>query len=150
PVGSWGGKTPLGIDECCDESSHQQSPPVRALGNEYVGVRYRNRYEGIEETPAWRIIGAADGTVLTCGLAPPPGAPTSLALGQVAQFSAGGPFVVRSQDDQHPFYVAAHMTGAGLYDPDPEGGSNSDGRGDAEFVNVIRPGEYLSRYVFFT
>ncbi|MCA9621455.1 MAG: IgGFc-binding protein [Myxococcales bacterium] len=148
PVGVWGGKTTLGIEECCDESAHQQIPPIRALGSEYVGVRYRNRYDGIEETPPWRIIGAVDGTTLTWEPAPPPGAPTSLALGQVAQFSAAGPFVVRSQDAQHPFYMSAHMTGASLYDPDPMG--DSDGRGDAEFVNVIPPGEYLDRYVFFT
>jgi hypothetical protein len=69
----------------------------------------------------------------------------------VAQFSAAGPFVVRSQDDKHPFYVAAHMTGAAEFDPEQTGmGGPADGRGDAEFVNVIPPGEYLDRYVFFT
>ena len=50
---------------CCDDSAHQQIPPVRALGSEYVGVRYRNRYDGDEEAPPWRIVGAVDGTVLT-------------------------------------------------------------------------------------
>jgi hypothetical protein len=43
------------------------------------------------------------------------------------------------------------MTGGGVYDPQnatPPG--NADGRGDAEFVNVIPPGEYQSSYVFFT
>jgi hypothetical protein len=149
PVGVWGGKSTLGIEACCEESAHQQIMPVRALGSEYVGVRYRNRYDGIEETPPWRIIGAADGTVLTWEPSTPPGAPTALSLGQVAQFNAAGPFVVKSQDADHPFYVAAHMTGAALYDPDPESGSG-DGRGDAEFVNVVPPAEYLERYVFFT
>ncbi len=148
PVGLWGGNQTLGIAECCNDSAHQQIPPVRALGSEYVGVRYRNRYDGQEETPPWRMIGAVDGTVLTWEPSTPAGAPTTLNLGQVAQFDAAGPFLVRAQDDQHPFYMSAHMTGAGLYDPDPMG--NSDGRGDAEFVNVIPPGEYLDRYVFFT
>jgi hypothetical protein len=151
PVGVWGGKTTLGIQACCDDSGHQQIPPIRALGSEYVGVRYRNRYDGIEEAPPWRIVGAADGTVLTWEPSTPAGAPTTLALGQVAQFSAAGPFVVRSQDDKHPFYVAAHMTGAAEFDPEQTGmGGPADGRGDAEFVNVIPPGEYLDRYVFFT
>lgn len=148
PVGVWGGATALGIQACCDESAHQQIPPVRALGSEYVGVRYRNRYDGIEETPPWRMIGAVDGTVLTWEPSAPAGAPSVLMQGQAVEFAAAGPFVVRSQDDQHPFYMSAHMTGASLYDPDPMG--KSDGRGDAEFVNVIPPGEYLSRYVFFT
>lgn len=150
PVGVWGGKTTLGIKACCDDSGHQQIPPIRALGSEYAGVRYRNRYDGIEESPPWRMVGAADGTVLTWEPAPPAGAPTTLALGQVAQFDAAGPFVVRSQDDKHPFYVAAHMTGAAEFDPEQLGTGSADGRGDAEFVNVIPPGEFLTRYVFFT
>jgi hypothetical protein len=151
PVGVWGGKTTLGIQSCCDDSSHQQIPPIRALGSDYALVRYRNRYDGVEEAPPWRIIGAADGTTLTWQPSTPPGAPTALSLGQVVQFSAPGPYRVRSQDDQHPFYVAAHMTGAAEFDPEQNGsGGTADGRGDAEFVNVIPPGEYLKRYVFFT
>lgn len=151
PVGVWAGMTAFALQECCNDSAHQQIPPVRALGSEYVGVRYRNRYPGIEETPPWRMVGAIDGTTLTWEPSTPPGAPTQLGAGQVAQFNASGPFVVRSQDDQHPFYMAAYMTGGGVYDPsnqDPPG--KEDGRGDAEFVNVIPPGEFLDRYVFFT
>jgi hypothetical protein len=154
PIGLWGGKTSLAIGSCCDESAHQQIPPVRALGSEYVGVRYRNRYSGVEESPPWRIIGAANGTVLTWDPSAPSGAPTTLTLGEVTEFSTNGPFVVRSQDSNHPFYVSAHMTGAEQFDPGyDDGGATSatpDGRGDAEFVNVIPPGEYLNSYVFFT
>jgi IgGFc binding protein len=145
PIGLWGGKSSLGIESCCSDTGHQQIPPVRALGSEYVGVRYRNRYDGKEETPPWRIIGAAKGTVLTWEPSVPAGAPTALELGQVTQWSGAGPFVVKSQDAQHPFYMSAHMTGAGAFDPDEK-----DGRGDPEFVNVIPPGEYLPSYVFFT
>ncbi len=152
PVGVWAGMTTLGIEACCDESSHQQIPPVRALGSEYVGVRYRNRYDGKEETPPWRIMGAVAGTTLTWEPSAPAGAPTKLNAGQVVKFNAAGPFVVHSQDDKHPFYLSAHMTGGALYDPaqqmPPKG--KDDGRGDAEFVNVIPPGEFLQRYVFFT
>ncbi len=155
PIGMWGGKTALGIQACCDDSAHQQIPPVRALGSEYVGVRYRNRYTGTEESPPWRIIGAANGTVLKWDPAPPSGAPTTLSLGQVTEFETNGPFVVSSQDSSHPFYVSAHMTGAEEFDPGylPDGGQTGappDGRGDAEFVNVIPPGEFLQSYVFFT
>jgi len=152
PVGVWGGKTNLGIDACCDDSAHQQIPPVRALGSEYAAVRYRNRYDGIEEAPPWRMIGAVNGTILTYEPSTPPGAPTTLALGQVVDFHATGQFLVRSQDALHPFYMSAHMTGAGMYDPEqqmPPTGS-ADGRGDAEFVNIVPPAEYLDKYVFFT
>ncbi len=145
PIGVWGGKSGLSIDSCCADTGHQQIPPVRALGSEYVGVRYRNRYDGNEESPPWRLIGGASGTILTWEPAPPVGAPLTLGLGQVAQFNAAGPFVVRSQDAQHPFYVSAHMTGAGAFDP-----NMNDGRGDPEFVNVIPGAEYLTSYVFFT
>ena len=147
PVGVWGGKTTLGIEACCDDSAHQQIPPVKALGSEYVAVRYRNRYDGKEESPPWRMIGAVDGTKLVYDPAPPNGAPTTLARGQLVTFDDPGQFAVRSQDAKHPFYMSAHMTGGGMFDPDPQG--NSDGRGDAEFVNIIPPGEYLQKYIFF-
>ena len=152
PIGLWAGKTLLGIVACCDDSAHQQIPPVRALGSEYVGVRYRNRYAGVEESPPWRIIGAAKGTVLKWEPAVPSGAPTTLDLGQVAQFNSNGPFVATSQDSSHPFYMSAYMTGAAQFDPSQTGTmmGTADGRGDAEFVNVIPPDEYLNTYVFFT
>lgn len=150
PVGLWGGKTSLGMIACCDDSAHQQIPPIRALGSEYVGVRYRNRYEGVEEAPPWRIVGAVDGTVLTWDPVVPTGAPTTLARGQVVEFMSNGPFVAKSQDVQHPFYMSAHMTGAGSFDPAQNGtGGAADGRGDPEFVNVIPPGEFMQSYVLF-
>jgi hypothetical protein len=91
--------------------------------------------------------------VLTWQPSAPSGAPTTLSLGQVTQFDTNGPFVVSSQDVNHPFYVSAHMTGAAEFDPSQQdGGANAtpDGRGDAEFVNVVPPGEFVSSYVFFT
>jgi hypothetical protein len=124
--------TTLGIEDAASTAPISRSLPIRALGSEYVGVRYRNRYDGIEESPPWRMVGAVAGTTLTWEPAQPAGAPSSLELGQVAQFKAAGPFLVRSQDANHPFYVSAHMTGAAQFDP-----TETDGRGDAEFVNVI-------------
>ena len=148
PIALWGGSTCASMDadqgSACD-AAHQQIPPVRAMGAEYTAVRYRNRFDGKEESPPWRIVGAVDGTTLGYEPAQPPGAPSTIGFGQVVEFRAPGPFVVKSQDAQHPFYVSAHMTGAGEFDPDQK-----DGRGDPEFVNVIPSGEYLSSYVFFT
>ena len=144
PVGVWGGATCLNIDvndQACD-SAHQQLFPVSALGHEYVGVRYRNRGSGPDESVPWRIVGAVDGTQLSYEPSTPTGAPGALNHGQVAEFWAPGPFVVKSQDDKHPFYVSAHMTGGDQVSP--------QGRGDPEFVNVLPPQEYLASYVFFT
>ncbi len=150
PVGVWGGHSGYSVEDCCNDSAHQQIPPIRALGSRYVAVRYRNRYDGTEESPPWRLIGVVDGTQLSYDPAPPAGAPTTLGRGEIAQFDAAGPFTVWSQDAAHPFYMSAHMTGGGLYDPDPNDPALGDGRGDAEFVNVVPPLQYLSKYVFFT
>jgi hypothetical protein len=153
PIGVWGGHMALTIpvDRLAEDTAHQQLPPIRALGHEYVAVRHKNRVEGKEESPPWRFVGVVDGTTLTYDPAAPPGAPAQLALGQIAEFAHPGPFVVRSQDDAHPFYVASYMTGASEVGPratdDPRTG---DARGDPEFVNVVPPAEYLASYVFFT
>jgi hypothetical protein len=151
PIGMWGGKSSLGITSCCDDSAHQQIPPVKALGSEYVGVRYRNRYDGVEEAPPWRIIGAVDGTTLEWDPVQPTGAPSTLKAGEVVEFLSNGPFIVKSQDAKHPFYMATYMTGAASFDPAQNGtGSTADGRGDAEFVNVVPAGEYMQGYVLFS
>jgi hypothetical protein len=142
PVAVWGAASCMNIDVgdfACD-GAHQQIPPVKALGHEYVGVRYRNRVDNVEETVPWRLVGAVDGTTLTYEPPAPAGAPTTLAQGQVGEFDSPGPFSVKSQDDKHPFYVSAHMTG----------GSHAGGSGDPEFVNVIPAQEYLASYTFFT
>jgi len=55
--------------------------------------------------------------------------------------------VVHSQDDQHPFYFAQHMTGCGAVGGN---GSPLGCVGDPEWVNVVPPQQYLQRYVFFT
>jgi hypothetical protein len=146
PVGVWGGATCLNIEvnTCCCDSAHQQLFPVQALGNEYVAVRYRDRYPTEPETTPWRIVGAVAGTTLTYEPATPNGAPTSLGVGQLVEFHTIAPFVVRSQDTQHPFYLSAHMTGAQTLQ------SGVGVRGDPEFVNVLPPAEYLESYVFFT
>ncbi len=112
-------------------------------------MKFRDRYAGIVENPPWRLVGAVDGTTLTWDPAPPPGASMTLGLGQVALFNSPGPFVVKSQDKDHPFYVSGYMEGCAQYDPDTSI-YHTDCRGDPEFVNVIPPDQYLSEYVFFT
>jgi hypothetical protein len=147
PIGVWGAASCLNIDPntCCCDSAHQELPPVKALGHEYALVRYRNRGDnGPEETPPWRLIGAVNGTTLTWTPSVPQGAPTTLALGQVYQFLGSGPYVVSSQDSEHPFYVSGHMSGCETYF------TVQDCRGDAEFVDVVPSAQWLSSYTFFT
>jgi hypothetical protein len=147
PIGVWGGANCMNINvtnDACD-SGHQQLFPVSALGNEYVGVRYRPRDPAQpNEAPPWRIMGAVDGTVLTYDPpTPPTGAPSTLSSGQLVMFYSAGPFVVKSQDNKHPFYMSAHMGGQNFL-----GGNYLTG--DPETVNVMPPAEYLESYIFMT
>jgi hypothetical protein len=142
PVAVIGGSTlvDLPLDRLRADTAEQMLPPVRALGSEYVAARYRSRDPAAEESVPWRIVGTVDGTQLTYDPVAPAGAPTTLGARQWAEFDAPGPFVVRSQDADHPFYVASYMTGGQPY----------DGTGDPDFVNLVPPAQYLPRYTFFT
>jgi hypothetical protein len=151
PVAVIGGSTlmdvPAGLEQRGD-SAEQMLPPVAALGSEYVAVRYRSRDPAINESTEWRIVGAVDGTILTYDPAPPPMAPSGINLGEAVLITDPGPWVVRSQDSNHPFYFAQYMTGgSNLTDA---GNIAVYGAGDPEFVNVIAPQQYLPRYTFFT
>jgi hypothetical protein len=141
PVAVIGGSTLMDvpISTIRADSAEQMLPPVQALGSEYVAVRYRSR-AAVEESVPWRIVGTVTGTQLAYEPAPPVGAPSSLNAGQWVEFDDPGPFVVRSQDANHPFYLVGYMTGGQPY----------DGAGDPEFVNVLPPAQYLPRYTFFT
>jgi hypothetical protein len=143
PVSVWGGSScadvPVSSGAC--DSLHQQLVPVSTLGRTYTAVRYRNRGMA-EETVPWRFVGAVDGTTLTFD-PPQMGAPATLASGQLVEYTAPGPFSVTSQDDKHPFYLGAHMTGS-----TEEPTTNSDG--DPDFVNIVPPDQWLPSYLFLT
>jgi IgGFc binding protein len=170
PIAVLGGSTlvdlPLGSSRA--DHAEQMLPPVSALGNEYVAVRYRSRNAPTEESVPWRIVGTVDGTTLTYD-PPQTGAPLGVNEGEFVEFYAPGPFVVGSQDNSHPFYVAQYMTGgeyllnlklndaganpdANMIGPDAAIDTNSIlwGQGDPEFVNVVSPAQYLPSYTFFT
>jgi hypothetical protein len=141
PVAVIGGSTLMDVplNQSRGDTAEQMLPPVRALGSEYVAVRYRNR-SSTAESPPWRVVGVVDGTKLTYDPVPPAGAPATLDAKQLVEFNAPGPFVIRSQDADHPFYLASYMTGGQMF----------DGDGDPDFVNVVPPAQYLPRYTFFT
>jgi hypothetical protein len=134
------------------ESTHQQNIAVSALGSEYVGAPFETRRADLApEMIRYRLVGTVDGTVLA--FEPPvAGAPAKLDRGAVADFATASPFVVKSQDQAHPFAVAQVMDTANV-DGGSRPGAIAPGYGpwlgDEEFVTVLPPAQYLSRYVFF-
>ena len=128
----------------CD-SGHQLVPPVSALGNDYVGIPFTSRSPNVAaESIQYRIVGVADGTTLT--FEPPvPTAPAALSLGQSVTFEATGPFRVTSQSEDFPFYLGQSMPGCFV-----GGFGGFECLGDEDYVVMLPPAQWLSRYVFFT
>ena len=162
PIGMFGGSTctiypSTDMTSYCDVS-HQQIPPLRAWGSEYAAVRYESRgairagkessATAVEESVPWRLVGAADGTTLTYRPQRPQGAPATLSQGETVTFWTDKPFVVSSQDGQHPFYLASYMTS--LWYSVGFMMSVDSKIGDPDFVNVIPVQQYLDSYTFFT
>jgi IgGFc binding protein len=144
PIGLMAGHpcmtVPTNQQTFCDHGE-QMIPPVRALGHTYVGVMYRPRAPSETQT-FWRVIGVANGTQLTYST--PVGGPANLNQGQTGLFQTGTPFVVSSQDADHPFMLLEYMTGSGAV------GGGTIGLGDPDVVVVVPPEQYLARYAFFT
>jgi len=140
PVGFMAGQNcmriPAGTTFC--DHGEQMIPPVRALGSRYIGVMYRPRV-ATETATFWRLVGAVDGTQLTWSAQV--GGPTTIGKGQQMTFLTGQPFVVQSQDKDHPFMLFTYMTSSGYV---------SSGYGDPDFVVDVPPDQFLSKYVFFT
>ena len=139
PIGFMAGQVcmnvPVGTSYC--DHGEQMIPPVRALGSRYVGVMYRPRVPA-ETRTIWRLVGAVDDTQLTWST--PVGGPATLMAGQSIEFETGTPFVVNSQDRDHPFMLFTYMTGSTRF---------SSGYGDPDFVVSVPPEQYLQQYVFF-
>ena len=130
----------------CD-SAHQQIPPVSAFGSLYVAPPFASRAKDMSpESIPYRIVAAVDGTTLTYD-PPIASAPATLGAGTPSDFETTQAFVVKSQDSAHPFYVGQIMSGCSL-----NGGTRgtSGCLGDEEYVNILPPAQYLTKYAFFT
>ena len=148
--------TVFGGEACADVPSNagacdvlwQQIPSYEQWGSEYVTVGYRQRTPSPNEMMPYRIVAARDGTRLDYDPQIPVGAPTELNAGDVVTFPAGinDSFVVRTQDAEHPIYLAAYMTG---YQGHYYGSGDMAGWGDPEFVNVVPAGQWLNAYTFY-
>jgi hypothetical protein len=134
PIGVFIGAQLFSTAGADSDNQGQMVPPVHAQGSEYVGASY-----DLPAPTPWQIVGAADGTSLAYDPAPPAGAPSSLGLGDVVEFETQSEFVVRSQDKDHPFYLAVYRRGQ---DPPNPGGP--------DFVDMLPPVQFLKRYVFVT
>jgi len=155
PTSIFGGHECMNVPStrtACDYAL-QQIPAFSQWGSEYVGVGYRPRLGDEHEPMPYRIVAARDGTRLDYDPSVPPGAPLEMSAGEVVTFwsGTGQPFVVRSQDDEHPFYLAAYMSGGGRVTQGTDfiGSRTFDGNGDPEFVNVVPGKQYLNAYSFF-
>lgn len=160
PIGLWTGSTYLRVASATSsgggqDSAHQQIPHIGSLGNEYVGAGIVTRLTTLapEDVP-YRMLGVIDGTVLTYDPAPPPGAPTTLNAGQMAEFATTSLFTVSSQDEAHPFAFSQYMPGTFTTRPGcsatPPFSGLGCGLGDEEWVIQLPPRQFLARYAFFT
>lgn len=136
------------------DAQHQQLLPVSALASEYVASPYPTRRSDLApESIGYRIVGAFDGTTLTFD-PPVAGAPTALSQGEVIDLLSAEPFIVRSQDDMHPFAFAQVMSSGELPGGWRSGDTTFDlfdnALGDEEMTTVFPAAQFLRRYVFFT
>ena len=145
PIAFYGGQSSFLRDssqpECqngASDNAHQQITPISALGSEYVAAPYHSRI-AIPESVPYRLVGVTGGTRLSYD-PPQPAAPAALDAGSVRDFESVEAFTIRSQDREHPFYIAQIMPGCGMGDP----------TGDEEYVSVVPAPQYLDKYVFFT
>jgi hypothetical protein len=161
PVGMWTGNTYLRVGSATtgsgggQDAAHQQMPPISALGDQYVGGHIVTRLSSsAPESVPYRVMGVVDGTLLTWDPMPS-GAPAAVDAGQALEFETTAPFVVTSQDEDHPFILTQYMPGtpgtSTLQDcsPTPPAGFISCGLGDEEWVVLLPPKQFLSNYVFF-
>lgn len=144
PIGFLGGQACMNVpsgNTACDHGE-QMIPPVKSLGSEYVAVMHPQRET---ETGYYRLVGTVNDTHLTYSV--PVGGPSVLQAGQALAFDTATPFVITSQDKDHPFILVSYMQGSGVLDQ--WGTSNSFGAGDPESVLVVPPKQYMNRYIFF-
>ena len=135
----------------------QSNNPVGVWGEHFCMTHSGN-------PPKWRMIGAVKGTTLKYD-PPVATAPATIQLGELIEFVGPEAFHVISQDDKHPFYLAAHRPGGDCdaahqqipsvqalgYEYVAVGNETTNlNIGGPETVNVIPPAQFLNAYIFFT
>ena len=140
PIGMFGGHQIMSVDRCCGDHGEQMLAPVRAMGFDYVAAPHGDRKPSAGEERIYRIFGAVNETQLTYD---PPGiGPPEVNAGAFLEIRTSQPFSVRSQGKEFPFSMFTYMSGAGEM--------GEGGWGDADFVRIVPPEQFLYHYVFFT
>jgi hypothetical protein len=137
--------------------TYLQVAPTSDWATEYAAVPFPSRYPPHDLGSIWRLVGDADGTMLTYDPAIA-GAPTTIGAGDLSVFRTTTPFVVSAQDSAHAFHVSQVMSGCsdatGDYDAGdlygPDGGVTVSCAGDPAIQHTPPTWEYGSHYVFFT
>jgi hypothetical protein len=124
---------PEGTGEC--DHVQQMLPPLGRLDSEYVAIGPSR----IGEPAQWRIDGIVDGTTLSYS-GGREGVDTLDAGGSLS-FTAFDPFVVRSQDDDHPFRLVSMMQSCSALDV-------VTCPGDVEMLFVDPPREWIEAATF--
>jgi hypothetical protein len=86
-----------------------------------------------------------DGTILSYEPTIPDGAPTTIGKGEAVTFWSWDPFVIKSQDAAHPFFLSGYMTGRIQQATQP-----MDPASGPEFLNALPAAQYQDSYTFFT
>lgn len=157
PIGVFSGNTYLKVSTADSQlsgqdSAHQMLTDAHAVGSSYVGAGVPSRLANDNpESVLYRLVGMTDGTQLSWDPIVPPGAPTSLDNGQIAEVETRALFSVRSQDAEHPFSLTQYMSGAifggtGCF-ADPS--EFQCALGDDEWVLVVPEAQFLESYAFF-
>ena len=165
PIAFVGGNSQLGLKSATStgggsEAEHEQAAPVSALDSEFAVAPYETRRSDLQpESVPYRMVGVVKGTTLTFD-PPISGAPATLDVGQVADFEVVGPFVVKSQDANHPFSVGQMMSGCYVTSGSRPGAIHvftgvpvatpNPCLGDEEYLALLPPKQFLPSYVFFT
>jgi MYXO-CTERM domain-containing protein len=142
PIGVWVGHecTNLPADVWACDHLEQMLLPHAALGSSYVAASVQR----LDEPGLWRVFGVVDGTELS--YQPDVSGPASLDRGEAMWIESSQPFVVASQDEDHPFYMFNYMTGGQTLE---SSALLANVIGDPDFVGVASPPQWLTDYTFF-
>jgi MYXO-CTERM domain-containing protein len=143
PIGVWVGHecTNLPAEVFACDHLEQMLLPHAALGSSYVAAPVQR----IDEPGLWRVFGVVDDTELS--YQPDVSGPASLDRGEAVWIQTSEPFVVASQDEDHPFYMFNYMTGGQPLESSAVPSYNLIG--DPDFVGVASPLQWLTDYTFF-
>ena len=142
PIGLWGEQSCINIDASACDGAHEQIPPV-TRARQRVRLRAAIATASTTKTRRRRRASSARSTERSSrGTPRRPARRATINTGQSFEVRSSGPFVVKSQDDQHPFYVATVHDGRARRSRTAAATPSSS--------TSCRRSSTSSKYVFFT